>query len=73
MNKRILESKMKLHGDTNASLANYIGISPQSLSSKKNGTRNADFTRSEIDKIKVKYSLTAEEIDQIFFDTKVSF
>jgi hypothetical protein len=67
MNKRVLESKMKLFGDTNVSLANYIGISPQSLSSKKNGTRNADFTRSEIDKIKERYSLSAEEVDQIFF------
>ncbi len=67
MNKRVLESKMKLFGDTNLSLSKFIGISPQSLSSKKNGTRNADFTRSEIDKIKERYSLTAEEIEIIFF------
>lgn len=51
MNKRLLESKMKLFGDTNVILAKSIGISPQSLSSKKNGTRGADFTRLEIDKI----------------------
>lgn len=67
MNKRLLESKMKLHGDTNASLAEAIGLSPQSLSSKKNGTNGKEFGTSEILCIKERYSLTAEEINDIFF------
>ncbi len=67
MNKRLLESKMKIFGDTNVTLAQAIGISPQRLSAKKNGTNNADFNRLEIDKIKQRYSLTIEEINSIFF------
>lgn len=67
MNKRILESKMKLFGDTNASLAKAIGISPQSLSTKKNETHGIEFTKSEIASIKERYSLTADEVDAIFF------
>ena len=68
MNKKMLESKMKLFGDTNFSLAKAIGISPQSLSAKKNGTNGKEFTQSEIIKIKGRYLLTAEDTDDIFFD-----
>lgn len=67
MNKQIFESKMKLFGDTNFTLAKAIGISPQSLSSKKNGTNGKEFTQSEILEIKKRYFLTAEETDNIFF------
>lgn len=68
MNKKLLESKMKLFGDTNQMLARAIGISPQSLSSKKNETNGAEFTQGEISMIKFRYDLSAQEIDQIFFD-----
>lgn len=67
MNKRILESKMKLFGDTNASLARAMGITPQSLSAKKNETHGIEFTKGEIACIKERYSLTPDEIDAIFF------
>lgn len=67
MDKKLLESKMKLHGDTNASLSKYIGISPQSFSAKKNETHGAEFTAGEIEKIIEKYHLTADEIKAIFF------
>ena len=43
MNKRLLESKMKMFGDTNGSLAKALGISPQSFSAKKNGEKQAVF------------------------------
>ena len=66
MNIRLLESKMKLYGDTNVTLAKYLKRTPQSLSAKKRG-KGGDFTRKEIDMIKERYSLTAEEIDAIFF------
>ena len=36
MNKKLLRSEMILHDDTNSTLANALGISPQSLSSKMN-------------------------------------
>lgn len=62
MNKKMLESKMKLFGDTNATLAQAIGISRQSLSSKKNETRGAEFTQGEIAAIKQRYTLSAGEV-----------
>ena len=72
MNKKMLESKMKLFGDKNASLAAAIGISQQSLSSKKNETRGAEFTQGEIAAIKQRYTLSAGEVDDIFFAKEVS-
>lgn len=67
MNKKMLESKMKLFGDTNVTLAKAIEISPQSLSSKKNETHGKEFTQSEILKIKRRYSLSPTEVNDIFF------
>ena len=67
MNKRMLESMMKLHGDTNATLARHLGITPQSFSAKKNETHNKEFTQSEIALIKERYNLSAQEVDSIFF------
>ena len=52
MNKKLLESKMKLHGDTNSSLATAIGISTQSFVNKKNENHGREFTQQEICKIK---------------------
>lgn len=65
MNKNLLKSKMALFGDTGAILAEYLGISQNTFSLKLNG--DAVFTQPEIQKIKEKYKLTSEEIDQIFF------
>ena len=67
MNKRLLESKMKLFGDTNGSLAKVLGISAQSFSAKKNETNGKEFRQREIEKIKERYSLTADEVVKIFF------
>lgn len=72
MNKNLLESKMKLFGDTNEALAAFIGISPQALSAKKNETHGVEFKKGEIAKIKERYHLTAKEIDEIFFTKLVS-
>jgi len=65
VNKKLLESKMKLFGDSNVTLAKYLGITPQSLSAKKN--ESVDFKQCEIVKIKDRYKLTAEEVNNIFF------
>ena len=64
MKKNLLKSKMALHGDTGASLAEYLGIAQNTFSLKLNG--DAVFTQSEIKKIKEKYNLSSEEIDEIF-------
>jgi hypothetical protein len=67
MNKNKFKSKMKLFGDTNASLANAISVSAQRLSAKINETGGAEFTQSEIDKIRIRYDLTPNEVNDIFF------
>lgn len=71
MNKALLRSIMVLNKDTNQSLAEYLGITEQSFSCKinENGT---EFKQGEIAKIKARYRLTAEQVDEIFFDLKVS-
>lgn len=66
MNKGLLRSVMVLYGDTNKTLATYLGISEQSLSNKinENGT---EFKKGEILKIKRRYNLTRDQVDLIFF------
>ena len=67
MNKTMLRSIMVLNGDTNSDLASLLGISEQSVSNKinENGT---EFKQGEIAKIKVKYGLSAEQVEAIFFN-----
>lgn len=67
MNKRLLESKMKLFGDTNEALAKALNLSRQSISAKKNGKNGKEFTQGEIKTIKERYNLTPEEVVSIFF------
>ena len=66
MKKELLRSIMVLYGDTNKDLADYLGITEQSVSNKinENGT---EFKLGEIRLIKKRYNLTAEQVDQIFF------
>lgn len=66
MNGKLLRSIMVLHGDTNASLAEYLGITEQSVSNKinENGT---EFKQGEIFAIKAKYNLDSDMVDRIFF------
>lgn len=72
MNKNLLESETKKHGDTGTMLASFLGMARSTFSAKINETNGAEFTQREIAKIKKKYSLDAEKIDKIFFDPKVS-
>ncbi|MCZ9313134.1 MAG: hypothetical protein O0V67_07130 [Methanocorpusculum sp.] len=67
MNKNKLISVMKLHGDTQESLADAIGISLSRLNAKINQTGGAEFTMGEIRIIKIRYNLTSQEVDEIFF------
>lgn len=71
MNGLKLRSIMVMHGDTNKDLAELLGISEQSVSNKIN-ERGTEFRQGEIAKIKEKYNLTAEQVEDIFFDSKVS-
>lgn len=72
MNKAKLESMMKLNRDIGQTVADYLGIARTTFSSKINETNGAEFTQGEICKIKERYALSAMEVDEIFFTTKVS-
>lgn len=67
MNRKLLKSIMVLHGDTNQSLAEYLGLSKQSVCNKINDN-GAEFKQGEINRIKIRYDLTAEQIAAIFFN-----
>lgn len=71
MNKALFRSFMALNGDTNKSLAKFLGKSEQTVCNKinENGT---EFTQGEIAAISKRYNFTAEQIKDIFFDSKVS-
>lgn len=67
MNKALLRSIMVLHGDTNNTLAKYLGISEVSLSNKINEI-NTEFKQSEIAAIKKRYALDDAQTSLIFFN-----
>ncbi|MFR8087507.1 MAG: hypothetical protein ACLU6B_03285 [Lachnospirales bacterium] len=68
MNKKGLRSVMALYGDTCQDLAHVLNIARSTLSAKMNETRGAEFTQSEITTIKAHYSLTPEQVSDIFFN-----
>ncbi len=72
LNKNELEAAMKKHGDTGATLAEYLGIARSTFSAKLNETKGAEFTQGEIALIRNRYSLDAESVVTIFFSQKVS-
>ena len=67
MNGAMLKSIMVLHGDTIRSLAEFLNITPQSVSDKIN-ERNTEFKQGEIAQIKDRYNLNADQIEAIFFN-----
>ncbi len=72
MNKNLLESIMKAHGDTGTSLSQFLGMARSTFSAKINETNGAEFTQREITGMKAKYSLDAKKVDEIFFTIAVS-
>lgn len=66
MNKTLLRSFMILHGDTNETLADALGVTAATISDKIN-ERGTEFKQGEIAKIKDRYSLSAEQVEAIFF------
>ena len=77
MNKNVLESVMKRHGDTGGDLAAYLDMARSTFSMKINEVEtssggHAEFTQGEIMKIKQRYNLTADELCEIFFASAVS-
>lgn len=72
MNKLKLEAVMRLNGDNGTTLAKHLGMARSTFSAKINETKGAEFTQSEIGKIKEKYGLSDADTIDIFFDKKVS-
>ena len=66
MNSDLLKGKIRENGDTQEKLAVAIGISNSNLSDKING--KSSFRQNEILLIKERYSLTANDVDRIFFN-----
>ena len=66
MNTDLLKSILVKNGDTQAKLAEFLGISLSVLNAKIHGKRSS-FRQNEIMAIKRRYSLSADEIDEIFF------
>ena len=66
VNGAALRSIMMLNGDTYKTLAKFLGITANSFCNKinENGT---EFKQGEIAAIKERYSLTADQIEAIFF------
>ena len=67
MNAKLFRSLMVLHDDTNKSLADYLGISEKSVNDKIN-ERGTEFKQSEISAIIKRYSLTEEQVLNVFFN-----
>lgn len=72
MNKQLLASVLAKNGDTQSDLAKVLGLSLSRTNAKINETDGAQFIQNEIVAIKKAYTLTAKEIDEIFFAPKVS-
>ena len=72
MNTLKLKSVMVLNGDTARSLSEFLGLSYQRFSAKINEKNGAEFTQGEIEKIRTKYSLSANDLSDIFFEQSVS-
>lgn len=72
MDKKLLKSKISLFGDCFTDLALVVGCSRSRLSAKINERNGAEFTAKEIERIKLKYDLSADDVDKIFFANQVS-
>ena len=70
MIKQALRAAMALNGDRQEDLAKALEMQPATLSNKINGL--SIFTQPEIEKIAIRYKLSAEEIQKIFFANTVN-
>ncbi len=73
MNKAMLKSIMALYGDTVNDLADFLGLTPQSVYNKMNETemssgKKAEFGQREIRLMSERYNFNAKQIKDIFFN-----
>lgn len=72
MNKALLSSYMAKFLDTQASLADAMGLSLSRLNAKINEAHGAAFNQAEMAFIIGRYNLSNNEACEIFFNHKVS-
>ena len=65
MNKNLLRFFMGEHGDNQSTLAKAINMSQSALSERMNG--KIDFRKNEMEAIRKRYELNAEDMQAIFF------
>lgn len=70
LNVQLLKSKMTLYNDTQEDLADYLGMTRNTLLSRL--SEKSYFTNKEIYLIKIRYNLTDEEVILIFFTLQVT-
>ena len=67
IDKNLLKFFMGKHGDTQTDLARAINMPQSALSLRMNG--HVDFRKNEMEAIRKRYDLTAEQMQEIFFAT----
>lgn len=67
MNSQMLKGIVKIYDGTQSALADAMGLSLSRLNAKINET-GAEFSQSEIAFIRDRYSLSKEQVTDIFFD-----
>lgn len=73
MNKALLSSVMVKNRDTQAKLAEAMGLSLSRFNAKINEREGAAFTQTEMAFIIKRYRLTSEDAMEIFFAQKVAY
>ncbi len=72
MNANIIRARMAECGLTQGDTAKAIGISLSRFNAKLNNKNGAEFSLPDAIALKKVLKLTTEQIEQIFFDEKVS-
>lgn len=70
MNSNELKAAMKRNGDTQAKLAECLGLQTSGVNARING--GIEFRASEISKIMKRYNLSLKETNLIFFTKQAS-
>lgn len=65
VNINLLRYFMSEHGDKQSDLANALNLPQSALSARMNG--KTDFRKLEMDIIRKRYSLSAEDMQAVFF------
>lgn len=72
MNKNLFDLILLSHAEDQASLAEFLGLTKHHVSAKLDERGGFEFNQAEISMIKEKFSLSPEEIDNLFFNQEVS-